>query len=301
MGREVKRVTLDFDWPLNKVWEGLLNPYHRLCSQCECCKGTGYSPQAKRFQDEWYGNAPFDPMDYGARPLTVDHPAVVARTERNVDSSPDFYFVKTLGREQAIAKEARRLFGHWRQQWSHHLIQADVDALVAGGRLYDFTHRFIPGTGWQPIKPVPVVTADAVNEWSLQGMGHDSINCWVCVKARCEREGYPVECRGCHGAGELWPSQAAKDLYENWKKIEPPAGDGWQMWETTSEGSPISPVFPTAEELARWLSDSNASAFGSDGASYEQWLGMCKSGWAPSAVMDAKGFRSGVEAIGDAA
>ena len=28
MGRELKRVPLDFDWPQNKVWHGYLNPYH---------------------------------------------------------------------------------------------------------------------------------------------------------------------------------------------------------------------------------------------------------------------------------
>lgn len=28
---------------------------------------------------------------------------------------------------------------------------------------------------------------------------------------------------------------------------------GWQMWETTSEGSPISPVFPSKDDLAFWL------------------------------------------------
>ena len=71
------------------------------------------------------------------------------------------------------------------------------------------------------------------------------------------------------------------------------------MWETTSEGSPISPVFETPEELARWLADTNASAFGREGASYESWLGMIRGGWAPSLIIDEKGMRSGVEAIAD--
>ena len=68
------------------------------------------------------------------------------------------------------------------------------------------------------------------------------------------------------------------------------------MYETTSEGTPISPAFETPEELARWLADNNASAFGRMTATYDQWLATCKAGWAPSAIMDSTGFHSGVEA-----
>ncbi len=38
MGREVKRVALDFEWPLNEVWEGFIDPYWRQCAEC---KGSG--------------------------------------------------------------------------------------------------------------------------------------------------------------------------------------------------------------------------------------------------------------------
>ena len=57
------------------------------------------------------------------------------------------------------------------------------------------------------------------------------------------------------------------------------------MYEDTTEGTPISPAFETPEELARWLADSGASSFGSDTATYEQWLPICKGGWAPSMVV----------------
>jgi len=78
---------------------------------------------------------------------------------------------------------------------------------------------------------------------------------------------------------------------------EPPNGDWYQVWETTSEGSPISPAFETPEELARWLADNKASAFGSQTASYETWLKfICGPGWAPSAVMENGMMKSGVEA-----
>ena len=66
------------------------------------------------------------------------------------------------------------------------------------------------------------------------------------------------------------------------------------MYEDTSEGTPISPAFETPGELARWLADNNASAFGSSGASYEQWLATVKAGWAPSAVATGGRLESGV-------
>jgi hypothetical protein len=50
----------------------------------------------------------------------------------------------------------------------------------------------------------------------------------------------------------------------------------YQMYETTTEGTPISPVMETPEELAQWLADNNASWFGSSGALYEEWLPHCK-------------------------
>mgnify|MGYP001607413613 CR=1 FL=1 len=67
-----------------------------------------------------------------------------------------------------------------------------------------------------------------------------------------------------------------------------------QMYETTSEGTPISPVMETPEELARWLVYNQASAFAGITATYEQWLKMIVRGWAPSAYLDGHGIKPGV-------
>ena len=80
---------------------------------------------------------------------------------------------------------------------------------------------------------------------------------------------------------------------------DPPKGDWFQVWETTSEGSPISPAFEKPEELARWLADNNASAFGSQGATYDQWLKFIGVGWAPSAASCGGALQSGVAAIAE--
>ena len=71
-----------------------------------------------------------------------------------------------------------------------------------------------------------------------------------------------------------------------------------QMYETISEGTPISPVMETPEELAQWLFDNGASAFGFSTATYEQWLSTIKRGWAVSAaIVNGRGLISGVEAL----
>jgi hypothetical protein len=66
------------------------------------------------------------------------------------------------------------------------------------------------------------------------------------------------------------------------------AGAGWQVWETVSEGSPITPVFATREELVGhlvsvmgWRPDA-AETFTSDG-------------WAPSLVMAGGQVMKGAE------
>lgn len=61
------------------------------------------------------------------------------------------------------------------------------------------------------------------------------------------------------------------------------------MYEDTSEGTPISPPMPTAEGLADWLAANNASAFGSETATKEQWLRTIQRGYALSAVLSSGG------------
>ncbi len=70
-----------------------------------------------------------------------------------------------------------------------------------------------------------------------------------------------------------------------------------QMYECTSEGTPISPVTETPEELAQWLVDNNVSAFARETASYEAWLRVVRGGFAPSLIASANGTESGVQAL----
>lgn len=292
MGREVRRVPLAFDWPLNKVWEGFLSPDRFDEEKCSDCV-NGYSPRAQNLYDLWYGKIPFDPATTGSAPWGPDTPAIRARAERNVADAPEYY-----GRgEAAIAREAQRLADHFNNGWLHHLDQDDVDALIADGRLYDFTHAVVPGKGWQPKDPPVTPTAAEVNKWSLSGLGHDGINASVAIRARCEREGIDDTCPTCKGYASLEKYEGQRAEAEAWEPTDPPKGDGWQLWETVSEGSPVSPVFATADGLAEWMSDPER---GDRWVPQEVAAKFIAEGWAPSFISGpgTHGLVSGVEAIG---
>lgn len=86
----------------------------------------------------------------------------------------------------------------------------------------------------------------------------------------------------------------SQDYMPQWTEAE---ATHYMMYEDTSEGTPISPAFATPEELARWLADNGASAFGDQTASYEGWLRVARGGFAVSAVYSPQtGFISGVDA-----
>jgi hypothetical protein len=248
VSRVLKRVPLDFNWPKDKVWEGYLLPKSLRENKCPDCK-NGYSDYAEELHDLWYGYRPFNPESTGSTWLRHDTPAVRAFAERNVTSAPDYY-----GRgDDAIVREGMRLANLWNGMWSHHLTQDDVDTLVASNRLWDFTRRVVPGVGWVDREPPVRPTAAEVNEWSLRSMGHDGSNAYIVIRERCKREGVSDTCSTCDGHSTLEAYEGQRAEAEAWEPEQPPVGEGWQMWETVSEGSPVSPVFATADELVAWM------------------------------------------------
>ncbi len=307
MGRELKRVDINNPPPVGEVWSGFLNPFYDHCQSCPDCDG-GYSATAARYCDEWYGNAPFDPLSYGAKPIAIDDAAFTAAIRRKVEWSIEL--AKQEGRsewytrdgrltlDQALRFEERRMFEIIRNQWCHHLIQEDVDALIAADRLRDLTSTWSKENGWKK-KPDVSITAEEVNAWSLSGMSHDSINQWVCVRARCERDGEPETCHVCDGSGERWESAELQQKAEDWTPAEPPSGNAYQIWETVSEGSPVSPAFSEPEELARWMVQNDTSV--TRDSTFEDWMRFIDSGWSPSMVASSNGLESGVKALSKSA
>lgn len=111
-------------------------------------------------------------------------------------------------------------------------------------------------------------------------------------------------------AGERWrvrePSDG--DRYTDYAGPRPSPDDympDWpaeqrthlMMYEDTSEGTPLSPAFVTPEDLARWLVDNEASAFGSSTGSYEGWLRVAQGGFAPSMIVSGGVMQSGVDGM----
>jgi len=50
----------------------------------------------------------------------------------------------------------------------------------------------------------------------------------------------------------------------------------YQMYETLTEGTPISPVMNGIESLAHWLTDHNVNVLAGSAALYEGWIKVCK-------------------------
>ncbi len=247
MGREVKRVALDFEWPLGERWKGYVNEHYVERSLCTACDGRGLNPATKRIEDHWY-----DLEGHGSR----------------WDYARD-----ANGRATGIVGET------WR--WCDNITQDEVDALVEKGRLREWRGK---EEGWVTVPR----TAEEVNALNANGggglSGHDSMNRWICVETRAKRLGVWGFCDECV-EGDIWTSPEAHELAENWEGYDPPSGEGYQLWETTSEGSPKSPVIATPKELARWRTENGVSTFADMTASYEVWLTFARGpGWAPSMV-----------------
>ena len=71
------------------------------------------------------------------------------------------------------------------------------------------------------------------------------------------------------------PPNYGCDVMPQWPDAE---RTHYQMYESVTEGTPISPVMETPEALAHWLADNKASAGPYMTATYDQWLVMIKAG-----------------------
>ena len=82
------------------------------------------------------------------------------------------------------------------------------------------------------------------------------------VEARANRKGFWGLCEDCNGEGEVPNTNPAVvhlyekvNLYETWEPVHPPVGTAWQLWRIDDGNpGPVSPVFQSPEELARFCS-----------------------------------------------
>ncbi len=212
--RTLKRVPLDFDWPVGQVWVGYLYPPELVFPPCTDCQQSGLGVEARAIANTFY------PHQIGGY-------------------APD------------------------QLAWHDKLGQAEVDYLVAKGRL-----RVWVNGKWEE-RPRLAAEVNAAQRNDAIG-SHDAINRMVLVEFRCTQLGIVERCPTCAGHGYI-ATDEQREAEELWNPTEPPTGSGWQLWETTSEGSPVSPVFPSPEELAAWCAV-NATTFGAMRATSDEWL-----------------------------
>ncbi|URP22295.1 hypothetical protein SEA_BIG4_262 [Microbacterium phage Big4] len=289
MSREVRRVPSGFDWPLQKTWEGYFMPEFLRTKKCGMCDGYGYSPEARQMHDQWWGYVDFKPEDNGSEPFDHHLPQIWQFAERNVTGSPEFYGTDPF----AIDREAQRLAALWNGAWRHHLNQEEVDAMLVEDGLWDMTRTWVSGEGWKEIEPKPHPTAREVNEFYLTSIGSGPSE-WVAMKLRAEKYGIEMDCSYCAGKGSIEKFKGQRKAAKKWKPTKPPKGDAWQIWETVSEGSPVTPAFDTPEELAaHW-------AKASSGEAYENALKwIVGPGWAPSGIISGGQIKTAEDIISD--
>lgn len=224
MGREIRMVPLDFDWPLNKVWEGFLNPHYVECPDCK----NGSTPARERLED----------------------------------------LVSLL------------------------MLSGD-DSLRQKNHPY-FVHNIALGHNVIPSPDMADLTEGLAGRRSRLPFGHDAIDRWNAVDKIVAAAGLDPKVWGvCQTCGGECIHPDHKEAFEAWEEKQPPVGQGWQVWETVSEGSPISPVFKTAEECAAWVEKY-------EHCTPEAALAFVNQGWAPSGVMVNGEYKSGVQAADQA-
>jgi hypothetical protein len=225
MGREMRRVPLDFDWPRGKTWEGYINPHSVKCPECDG-RGETHSMQ---FLMAWLRILP------------------IAAEESRVGTPEHLAHYRKSG----------RIYPHPYLQSSPMCVGSARDL---GDQLFDLLER-LNGEKLElgPFGLTGSGVAFKLYKHLMEAAGLDEDTWW--------------RCKFCNGDGCHPDHQEARDA---WESYDPPEGDGFQLWETTGEGSPVSPVFDTMEKLAEWCED-GATIFGtSEYISKERWLEMFK-------------------------
>jgi len=293
MGREIRRVPLDFSWPVDRVWDGYLMPDDLRPDTCSRCDGTGYNDATRAIREDFYDFARTGRRWCDA--ITQDEVAALVRRGRLMDFTHRAASPERPSR-LLTKRMAKKMTGADEKGLRRRMERGDV---VREGAKY----RVVDGWLRRSMRHVP--TAEEVNATNRHGDprysafgSHDSINAWILLETRARRMGVWGRCPRCKGHGHLFRDAAHERAYDTWRPTDPPTGEGYQLWETVTEGSPQSPVFERPEGLARWLAANSRDLSGSPESRYLGWMEFILGpGWAPSLVVDGRGARGGVEAM----
>lgn len=297
MGREIKRVPLDFDWPLKKVWEGFRNPYYKYQHECDQCHVTGYNRETyiiyKMYGDHeacqvvWdrFRKEPFSEEEIHEI-LSVN---LVDDLENPGRKRKGWTYQYGIGLDGKPAERPpHKIVGDYRG-WKCSVTQEEVDWAVQNKpfnfinylEYYDKDQK-----KYVPHDPPPKITAAFVNE--TNEIAHITHWDYALVMARATLRGVYGLCENCNGEGRVWEAESWKYLAEKYQNIPVPEGEGYQVWETVTEGSPVSPVFKTKDELIVWLV--------SQGTSLEGAKAFAESEWVPSLIISNGEMKANYEA-----
>lgn len=164
------------------------------------------------------------------------------------------------------------------------------------GECHPWTHK-IPLSPDAPPSEDMLELSEGLAGRPCDFMGHDAIDRWNATKAIIEAAGLDPEewgiCDTC-GGNAIHPDDQGKQ--EGWERTDPPTGEGWQVWETVSEGAPITPVCGDKEAMIEHL-----AAHGTewdDPFPRERAETFVDAQWTPSMIMSPEhGVEKGTEAL----
>ncbi len=256
MSREIKHVALDFEWPLKKIWKGYINPHYKRCP-AEDCRG------GERAASAWVLSIARLIAMLGEQAVaaphaetlrrngqTFPHPYLAewAQAPRDREPAELMKLLEKAGDNQDLGRQIVQ------EYWRDH--QAQIRPLT------EQLAGFVAGiAGKRPVAgPLNGNIEFDIYRRLLRAAG---------IKDRDW-----ATCKVCNGSGV---DASVREAYEAWKREEPPAGSGWQVWETVSEGSPVSPVFTHRESLVEHLVK--------EGYTRKAAENFTKTGFAPSGVI----------------
>lgn len=116
----------------------------------------------------------------------------------------------------------------------------------------------------------------------------DALGCWLDDLDRVRRGEWTELEMECYPTLADWLSDHQppnKEQYRPWRDEE---ATWFQIWETVSEGTPVTPAFETREELVNYLVDGGDDWDRKEnrgGVTREQAEAFVNAGWAPSFVL----------------
>ncbi|BAD58834.1 hypothetical protein [Nocardia farcinica] len=256
MSREVRRVPLDFNWPLNKVWSGYLTPEKFHETRCQDCYGRGSTPAR-----QWVERIGLM-LDQLIRDLDDQAGGKAMHPWLANDPYPP------VNRDNVLS----------RRGW-----MVEYEVVRPSADIVEFAQELVKDDEYERNRTIK--------------RGPFAQNQYAITNGLLRRAGMPEKwgwCATCNGHGSVEAYEGQRAEAEAWEPTEPPEGDGWQLWETVSEGSPITPVFATREGLVDHL----CSPAYRRPLTRDEAEGLVDAGWVPSGIGNSLGFVAGEQSQG---